>query len=565
MSTLKVNTITALNGDAPDIPGFEGGSGSGASAWGNFDGIGGVVLNGALNVDSVVRTNTGQYTVTFSTPMPDANYSVVCSTMPTPNGNDSGAMPRNLTANGFDIDVQNFTNALVDSELVTFTVFATNALPPKSGTGTDSWATVDLTTVNGPCNVPSSFNVASVTRTGTGSYSVVFTTPMPTSDYSVTVGVESLNSLGSGSVRAKTITGFQIFTGYVTTNQVIADFGFNFTVNATNATLPQTVTQEQIDSAINNPGASAWARTAADGTLLNGMNFASVVQNGLFYDYVFSTPMPDANYSIVGMPETNGSIRSQNVTANGFQININNPSATGSLFVIHSVAVFATNALPPKSGTGADSWGSVQSDGTIDASFNVSTVTKTGTGIYDVVFTTPMPTASYSTMGSVAEDSGSFLCFYGKTTTGFTARIQNYEGTSVDRDYSFTVNATNATLPTTFTEAQIQSVIDAQPQGIAKAWVNFNGTGTVAIRDSLNINSITDNGTGDYRINFTAPMSNSNYSAVVSGNHQATNTRPIGLCDDYTATGFRVTIEDVTSFGASRADSNIITAAVFSS
>ena len=50
--------------------------------------------------------------------------------------------------------------------------------------------------------------------------------------------------------------------------------------------------------------------------------------------------------------------------------------------------------------------------------------------------------------------------------------------------------------------------------GIPKAWVNFNGTGTVAIRDSFNVSSITDNGTGDYTINFTTAMSNTNYASV---------------------------------------------------
>ena len=49
--------------------------------------------------------------------------------------------------------------------------------------------------------------------------------------------------------------------------------------------------------------------------------------------------------------------------------------------------------------------------------------------------------------------------------------------------------------------------------GIAKAWVNFNGTGTVAIRDSFNVSSITDNGTGDYTVNFTTAMPNANYAA----------------------------------------------------
>jgi hypothetical protein len=45
-----------------------------------------------------------------------------------------------------------------------------------------------------------------------------------------------------------------------------------------------------------------------------------------------------------------------------------------------------------------------------------------------------------------------------------------------------------------------------------RAWVNFNGTGTVAIRASGNVTSITDNGTGDYTVNFTNAMPDANYS-----------------------------------------------------
>jgi hypothetical protein len=47
-----------------------------------------------------------------------------------------------------------------------------------------------------------------------------------------------------------------------------------------------------------------------------------------------------------------------------------------------------------------------------------------------------------------------------------------------------------------------------------RAWVNFNGTGTVAIRASGNVSSITDNGTGDYTVNFTTAMPDINYSAL---------------------------------------------------
>lgn len=50
----------------------------------------------------------------------------------------------------------------------------------------------------------------------------------------------------------------------------------------------------------------------------------------------------------------------------------------------------------------------------------------------------------------------------------------------------------------------------------ARAWVNFNGTSTVAIRASGNVSSITDNGTGDYTVNFTTAMPDANYVLVAS-------------------------------------------------
>jgi hypothetical protein len=53
---------------------------------------------------------------------------------------------------------------------------------------------------------------------------------------------------------------------------------------------------------------------------------------------------------------------------------------------------------------------------------------------------------------------------------------------------------------------------DTVINGTAKAWVNFNGTGTVAIRGSFNVSSITDNGTGDYTVNFSTSMPDVNYS-----------------------------------------------------
>jgi hypothetical protein len=51
----------------------------------------------------------------------------------------------------------------------------------------------------------------------------------------------------------------------------------------------------------------------------------------------------------------------------------------------------------------------------------------------------------------------------------------------------------------------------------AKAWVNFNGVGTVSIRAAGNVSSVSDNGVGDYTVNFTTAMTDANYSVVSSG------------------------------------------------
>jgi hypothetical protein len=59
--------------------------------------------------------------------------------------------------------------------------------------------------------------------------------------------------------------------------------------------------------------------------------------------------------------------------------------------------------------------------------------------------------------------------------------------------------------------------INSKPSFLPKAWINFNGTGTVEIRGSGNISSITDNGTGDYTLNFTIAMVDTNYISIGSG------------------------------------------------
>lgn len=65
-----------------------------------------------------------------------------------------------------------------------------------------------------------------------------------------------------------------------------------------------------------------------------------------------------------------------------------------------------------------------------------------------------------------------------------------------------------------------------------RAWVNFNGTGTVAIRADFNVTSITDNGTGDYTVNFTTAMPDANYAVTASAKYNSsTNYHTVTLGD----------------------------------
>lgn len=75
----------------------------------------------------------------------------------------------------------------------------------------------------------------------------------------------------------------------------------------------------------------------------------------------------------------------------------------------------------------------------------------------------------------------------------------------------------NPTLTTpNINSAQFATVTGTAPIYPCRAWVNFNGTGTVAIRASGNVTSITDNGTGDYTVNFTTAMPDVNYGFLAS-------------------------------------------------
>ena len=112
----------------------------------------------------------------------------------------------------------------------------------------------------------------------------------------------------------------------------------------------------------------------------------------------------------------------------------------------------------------------------------------------------------------IGRDTGNgLLTFYGSqaVASGYVFSTVNGERARITPAGDFQFNSGYGSVATAFG---------------CRAWVNFNGTGTVAIRASGNVSSITDNGTGDYRVNLTAAMPDVNY-AVVTG---ASRTDAIG-------------------------------------
>ena len=114
------------------------------------------------------------------------------------------------------------------------------------------------------------------------------------------------------------------------------------------------------------------------------------------------------------------------------------------------------------------------------------------------------------------------ICFRNNTSTGDNIRIGGSgnnltfdtggaESMRIDSSGNFKFNSGYGSVATAY--------------GV-RAWVNFNGKNTVSIRNSGNVSSITDQGSGLYRINFTTAMVDANYSAVGSSGEDDNNTTP---------------------------------------
>ena len=156
---------------------------------------------------------------------------------------------------------------------------------------------------------------------------------------------------------------------------------------------------------------------------------------------------------------------------------------------------------PAKLSTGAPTW---------DASSNVGIgVTPTAGRLH---VSQGAGTAIFGTTGGAGGFGGNF-----ENTDGGTTKFVRAAGAGSNGVFSAGVGANSFMFLSTSGDrtSVIPGGTTLLPEFQCRAWVNFNGTGTVAIRASGNVSSITDNGTGNYTVNFTTAMPDANYAGFV--------------------------------------------------
>jgi hypothetical protein len=126
-----------------------------------------------------------------------------------------------------------------------------------------------------------------------------------------------------------------------------------------------------------------------------------------------------------------------------------------------------------------------------------------------------------------------------------------------------TPTAPTATGGTNTTQIATTAFVTAAiPTNNVKAWISFNGTGTPAVRGSMNVSSITDNGAGDYTINFTTAMSDANYATVVTAMRVSGNTGAQGFMRETTTPTTALVRIGTTNQGGTAVDPLFVTCAI---
>ena len=182
---------------------------------------------------------------------------------------------------------------------------------------------------------------------------------------------------------------------------------------------------------------------------------------------------------------------SGNITFSSASLTLGNSTASGTI----NIGV-GTNAA------GITKTVNICTNGATSSNNNVTIGTSLGTSNITIGATTGISTLNLAT---------------GATLTATTKTVNIGTASAAGSTTNITIGSTTGTSTTT-----INGTVNAPglTNGV-KAWVNFNGTGTVAIRASFNVSSITDNGVGDYTVNFTNALADANYAVTGLANRNA--------------------------------------------
>jgi len=254
-------------------------------------------------------------------------------------------------------------------------------------------------------------------------------------------------------------------------------------------------------------------------------------------------------------PASNTDIANINIAEGCSPANVNN--------AIRSVMAQLKDQQDGTSGDPFTCSGTLTSSGTLAVTGGLTLDGAAGTSGQALVSAGTSNTPTWSTLGTMAAQNSTTVAITGGTITGITDLTVADGGTGASTITANSVILGNGTSTlsgnlvapstsgniltsngTTWTSAAAPSGITtttgSAPYYGARAFVNFNGTGTVAIRNSSNVSSITDNGTGDYTVNFTTAMPDVNYSKNISFSSNGSSTALFYAMTDCNNSGTRV-------------------------
>ena len=164
-------------------------------------------------------------------------------------------------------------------------------------------------------------------------------------------------------------------------------------------------------------------------------------------------------------------------------------------------------------------------------------------------------------MRSEADDAWINIGTLDQSTNTFTpAGVAELSQAQAENDTSTVFGQVSGQRLSQAVSANVPDVMNASgsaPLYAARAWVNFQGSGAVTIRASGNVSSVTDNGTGNYTVNFTTTMPDANYAPVYAASSSA-----FAIADVYSLTAISFSVQ-FGNRGSSNVDPGTVAFAVF--